>query len=199
MHYRLCVRMKPMEKIIRKIQAIASEKGKCLVAIDGRCSSGKSTYGEFLAKHLNATLLHMDDFFLRPEQRTPDRYAEAGGNVDRERFIEQILSVMDKSDKIMYQPFDCSVMKLGKVQYLPKKKIVIVEGCYSMHPDMIDYYDFRMFLHVNSEKQMNRIRKRNPDKAEIFRSKWIPLEEKYFKTFRTAKYSDVFIDTSLEW
>jgi uridine kinase len=191
--------MKPMEKIIRKIQAIASEKGKCLVAIDGRCSSGKSTYGEFLAKHLNATLLHMDDFFLRPEQRTPDRYAEAGGNVDRERFIEQILSVMDKSDKIMYQPFDCSVMKLGEVQYLPKKKIVIVEGCYSMHPDMIDYYDFRMFLHVNSEKQMNRIRKRNPDKAEIFRSKWIPLEEKYFKTFRTAKYSDVFIDTSLEW
>lgn len=188
-----------MEKVIRKIQAIASEKGKCLVAIDGRCSSGKTTYGDFLAKHLNATLLHMDDFFLRPEQRTPERYAEPGGNVDRERFLEQILSVMDRNDTIMYQPFDCDVMKLGEVRYLPKTKIVIVEGCYSMHPDLIDYYDFRMFLHVNSEKQMNRIRKRNPDKAEIFRSKWIPLEEKYFKTFRTAKYSDVFIDTSLEW
>ena len=33
----------------------------------------------------------MDDFFLRPEQRRPERFAEPGGNVDRERFAAEVL------------------------------------------------------------------------------------------------------------
>lgn len=33
----------------------------------------------------------MDDFFLRIEQRTPERMTEVGGNVDYERFLETVL------------------------------------------------------------------------------------------------------------
>ena len=57
-----------------------------LVAIDGRCGSGKTTLGEYLKGQLDCNLFHMDDFFLRMEQRTPDRMKETGGNVDYERF-----------------------------------------------------------------------------------------------------------------
>ena len=56
-----------------------------LVAIDGRCGSGKTTLGEYLKGQLDCNLFHMDDFFLRMEQRTPDRMKETGGNVDYER------------------------------------------------------------------------------------------------------------------
>ena len=59
-----------------------------LVAIDGRCGSGKTTLGEYLKGQLDCNLFHMDDFFLRMEQRTPDRMKETGGNVDYERFYE---------------------------------------------------------------------------------------------------------------
>ena len=44
-----------------------------LVAIDGRCGSGKTTLGEYLKGQFDCNLFHMDDFFLRMEQRTPDR------------------------------------------------------------------------------------------------------------------------------
>lgn len=34
-----------------------------LVAIDGRCGSGKTTLGEYLKGQFDCNLFHMDDFF----------------------------------------------------------------------------------------------------------------------------------------
>ena len=62
-----------------------------LVAIDGMSASGKSTLGNLLKEKYQCNLFHMDDFFLRPEQRTKERLSEAGGNVDYKRFQEEIL------------------------------------------------------------------------------------------------------------
>ena len=62
-----------------------------LVAIDGNCTAGKSTLASLLEKEYDCNVFHMDDFFLRPEQRTPDRFAQVGGNVDYERFFEEVL------------------------------------------------------------------------------------------------------------
>ena len=53
-----------------------------LVAIDGMCGSGKTTLGQVLSKVYDCNLFHMDDFFLRPEQRTAERMAQDGGNVE---------------------------------------------------------------------------------------------------------------------
>lgn len=47
-----------------------------LVAIDGPCASGKTTLANALGGALGLTVFHMDDFFLRPSQRTPERLAE---------------------------------------------------------------------------------------------------------------------------
>ena len=40
------------------------------LAIEGGSASGKTTLGKILAERYDCTVLHMDDFFLRPEQRT---------------------------------------------------------------------------------------------------------------------------------
>ena len=71
---------------------LATNPGRPLIAaIDGRCASGKTTAAELLQKQFGWTVVHADDFFLRPEQRTPERYAEPGGNLDRERLREEVL------------------------------------------------------------------------------------------------------------
>lgn len=62
-----------------------------LIAIDGRCAAGKTTFAEKLSSIMECSVIHMDHFFLRPEQRTKERLAQAGGNVDRERFMEEVL------------------------------------------------------------------------------------------------------------
>ena len=46
------------------------------VAIDRPCASGKSTLGAALSEIYGCALIHMDDFFLRPEQRTSQRLSQ---------------------------------------------------------------------------------------------------------------------------
>ena len=82
-------RFKPAVDAIKEILKQEENTGRpILVAIDGRCGSGKTTLGEYLKGQLDCNLFHMDDFFLRMEQRTPDRMKETGGNVDYERFTK---------------------------------------------------------------------------------------------------------------
>ena len=48
------------------LQAVADLDAGALVAVDGRCGSGKSTLSELAARRLHCPLFHMDDFFLPP-------------------------------------------------------------------------------------------------------------------------------------
>ena len=77
--------------LVGRIKEILSEKGCVTVAIDGRCASGKTTLARALQEKIDCNVFAMDDYFLRPEQRTAERLSEAGGNVDRERFLREIL------------------------------------------------------------------------------------------------------------
>ena len=49
----------------------------------------------------------MDDFFLRPEQRTAQRLAQSGGNVDWERFQAEVLIPLRQGISFSYRPYDC--------------------------------------------------------------------------------------------
>ena len=63
-----------MDKIKQIIEEIESIKQDYIViAIDGRCASGKTTLAEKLAQYFHANVFHMDDYFLRKEQRTKER------------------------------------------------------------------------------------------------------------------------------
>ena len=46
-------------------------------------------------------------------------------------------------------------------------------------------YDLRVFLDIVPEEQLRRIRRRNgEEKAVMFQTRWIPMEERYFDAFR---------------
>ena len=137
-----------------------------LVAIDGRCGSGKTTLGEYLKGQFDCNLFHMDDFFLRMEQRTPDRMKETGGNVDYERFYETVLIPVQKKESVCYQPFSCKEWRLLDAYEIPYKRINIIEGSYSLHP------------YFGKPYQLN-----GEEKAKEFQEKWIPKEEAYFEKF----------------
>ena len=158
------------------------KEGTLTLAIEGRCASGKTTLGAILEDVYDCTLFHLDDFFLRPEQRTKERYAEVGGNIDRERFLSEVLIPLHQKEKsIEYRKFDCSVRELTQPEKVEVKPLTVIEGVYSMHTDLAPYYDFSVFLSIDGDLQKKRIEKRNtPEIASRFFDTWIPLEEKYF-------------------
>ena len=77
--------------LLAAVDQLLTQGQPVLVAIDGPCASGKSTLGAALAELYCCPLLHMDDFFLLPQDRTPERLAKPGENVDHERFDREVL------------------------------------------------------------------------------------------------------------
>lgn len=170
------------------------EKGAAVIAIEGGSASGKTTLGEMLAELYNCTIFHMDDFFLRPEQRTAERYAEPGGNVDRERFLEEVLIPLSENRPVDYRKFDCSTFRLAPPVRIVPEKLTVIEGVYSMHPELSGYYDFSVFLEISPELQSARISKRNsPQVARRFSDEWIPLERAYFSEMKVRERCDMLI------
>lgn len=170
------------------------EKGKLIIAVEGSSASGKTTLAEMLREIYGCTVFHMDDFFLRPEQRTPERYSEVGGNIDYERFLEEVLIPMKKGEVINYRRFDCAEMELLPPIHITPGNLTVVEGAYSTHPEFSGYYDFSVFLDISPELQKERILKRNmPEKAERFFNEWIPLENKYFSETDVKERCDLVV------
>lgn len=173
---------KVMLEIDRALAAAGDEQ--VVVAIDGMCGSGKSTMGRVLEEIYDCNLFHMDDFFLRPEQRTPERLAEPGGNVDYERFKLEVLDHLADSDGFSYQVYNCGIQALDGFVEVPYKKLNIIEGAYSQHPYFGEPYDLKFVCKISPEEQANRILKRNgPAMLERFKSVWIPMENRYFEAF----------------
>ena len=137
------------EAIICQIDKSRQAQLPYLVALDGRCASGKTTTAASIAEKyqkegLPCDIVHMDDFFLQPNQRTSARLAEPGGNVDYERVEAEVL-----------QP-----AKRG----------------------------------IDPEMQMQRILLRNgSERAEMFRNRWIPLEENYIAQCQVEEVCDLHL------
>lgn len=234
------------EAFINEISALSAESSHIIIAIDGRCGSGKTTLAAELASALDATVFHMDDFFLRAEQRTEERLKTPGEFVDHERFLEEILKPIcdkrsDSSRDLRYsQKPECSVeqvyskdsrfsRELGclnesgcssnsadspsdltrvflrrfshhtfqpeEPEEVTVKPVVIVEGTYSLHPNLRNYYDLKIFTTTDKETQLERIAKRNPKMLDMFINKWIPLEELYFESLNPKEFADYTIET----
>ena len=175
-------------------KATAWKEEGCVIAIDGRAASGKTTMAAQLKQVLQADVVQMDDFFLPPELRTLERLAEPGGNVHYERFQMEILPYIRAAEGFSYRRFDCSRMDYNGSREIGKAPFCIVEGSYSHHPIFGKYADITVFSCVDAEEQMRRIEKRNgPQMAEMFRTRWIPLEEKYFTAFSIRESADMEI------
>ena len=171
-----------LEIVKEEIKSILKEKETAIIAIDGRCGSGKTTLANAISEDFNCNVFHMDDFYLPLEKRTKERLDESGGNIDRQRFLEEVIVPARNGEAVFYKAFDCKLQSLKPTVTMKPKSIVIIEGSYSCHNDFYALYDLHVFLTISPETQKERIIKRNgEDGYKAFENKWIPFEEKYFK------------------
>ena len=185
--------MSTQESIYNRIEDLlaANSDMTVIVAIDGRCGGGKTTLADLLSQKFSCPVVHMDDFFLRPEQRTEERLQKAGENIDHERFFKEVLTPLKQGKAARFRPFDCALGRLAAPKEV-RGNLIIVEGSYSCHPNLWDQYDLRIFCDIDSDTQLKRIIKREgPQKAQMFESRWIPLEEKYFAEFDIYQRCDI--------
>ncbi len=170
---------------------------ECVVVIDGDSGSGKSTFAEILAHAFDANVYHADDYFLPFDRKTPERLSEAGGNLDRERMREEITYPLCDRRAVRYRKYNCSSGTLGDYIQPDGGKVSIIEGVYSMHPDLAVDGAVYVVLTVDSELQKKRILERNGEYIlSRYEKEWLPLEKHYFSELDPASRADFVFSVS---
>lgn len=157
------------------------DKPRLLVAIDGRCGSGKSSLSQLISSAYGAVVLHMDDFFQTEQQKAAGERAPVA-NIDGPR-LKAALTPLSKGEPFEFRPYDCLTGEYLPPRFIHPGRMAVVEGSYCLHPKIRLDYDVKIFLTIDYKTQLERIKVRNPDLYDRFVAEWIPNEEKYFRAF----------------
>ena len=167
-----------------------------LIALDGRCGSGKTTLAVQLAEQFPGSLtIHTDDYYLPPAQRVPGWEKIPCANMDLKRLRAEVLEPARAGQSFTYKAYSCREgVYLPPVPCQPAR-LVIVEGSYSHHPALTGYYDLRVFVTCSKAEQARRLQAREGARYPAFMERWIPLEEGYFAQYQIEENADLILDT----
>lgn len=183
---------------IARIETLLAERDCVFVAIDGPCTSGKTTFAAMLNRRFGGNPCCTWTISSSvPNSARRERFAEPGGNVDRERFETEVLAPLAAGQAAQYRPWDCHTGDFAVAYAVEPAQLTIVEGSYSMHPALRGYYDCMICLAVDPAEQLRRLERRNPRMLQRFVDEWIPLENRYFEATNIQAVADLLVDTAL--
>jgi uridine kinase len=178
-----------------RIETEMQSRPRLIAALEGGAAAGKTTLAKRLAAYFSAPVIAMDDFFLPPDMRTPERLSQPGGNIHFERFDAQVAAAVRAGRPIVYDVYDCHADCISAVREIKRAPLILVEGVYSLHPRYRDIYDLRFFLRTDAQTQDARLRARGPWAYQRFQDTWLPLEKAYFETENWEELCDLTLDT----
>jgi len=187
------------QQLFDRIDQLHDIKERVVIAIDGNSTAGKSSLAALLKGSFSCSVISMDHFFLKPYQRTPERLSQPGGNIDHDRFIDQVITPLKTGESFIYYPYDCKLDKQGGPVTVDNDTLIVIEGVYSMHPLFFNdrniqcIYDITVFLQIEEAEQKRRLLLRNKFLYERFINEWIPMENKYFEFYKIAEKCDFIV------
>ena len=175
--------------------ALAQQPTKPLVlALDGRCGSGKTTLADRLTRQFPASIvLHTDDFYLPPAQRVRGWEKTPCANMDLIRLRDEALRPAYEGQPVLYRAYSCRAGAYQPVQEFAAQPLVILEGSYSLHPALQTEFAVRVFVTCPPDVQAARLQAREGTRYAQFVQRWIPLEEAYLAAFRIRERADLVI------
>ena len=176
---------------------LANAAAPVVLALDGRCGSGKTTLATVLAQRFPASIvLHTDDFYLPPAQRVDGWEHIPCANMDLTRLRDEVLCPAKAGNPVPYRAYSCREGAYRPAQLLPAQPLVILEGSYSHHPLLTDREMLRVFVTCSKAEQTRRLQAREGARYANFAARWIPLEEGYFAQYGIEERADFVVDTT---
>ena len=167
-----------------------------LVALDGRCGSGKTTLAAQLAERFPQSItVHTDDFYLPPSRRVTGWESIPCANMDIQRLRDEVVAPARAGQAFSYQAYSCREGAYLPPRPLGSAPLVIVEGSYSCHPTLADCYDLKVFVACSKEEQARRLLAREGERYSGFTARWIPLEEGYFANYSIEENAEMMVVT----
>ena len=119
--------------------------------------------------------------------------SEGGGNLDYERFMEEVVKPIKNENSFVYSKYNCQTKEMIKEYMNMESKVIVIEGAYSLRPEFQAIYDLKVLMLIDSGLQKKRINQRNEKMYDKFINEWIPKENSYLKHFEIQTNCDFLI------
>lgn len=142
---------------------------RLLVAVDGVDASGKTTFAEWLAEALRlrgrgVQVIHVDDFMHvrsvrhRRGRNSPEGYFH--DSYDYESLTRYVLEPLSVSGDGWFRAGTVDrvrdVVIRRPLQYADGQTITIVEGLFLLRDELVDWWDYSVFLDVDTDAALAR-------------------------------------------
>jgi len=193
-----------IKELTTQIQTLKSHKTKpVFIAISGFGGSGKSTLAAELCENLtNCAIVPIDDFIVgaRSQRSTDWR------TFDRERLRRDVLEKARINKPLSYKRYnsgDWVSGQGGQLRMIRPAKFMIIEGCSVIHPSLMSYYDYSVWIDCSHKLAMENAKRRDRSETDLFGTDdtdrlwdevWGPNDKDYFNKFRPDKLASVLVE-----
>lgn len=180
--------------IAEKIRQIHFKNNPAIIAIDSFGGAGKSTLAKNLKNELgSATIVEVDDFFIFGMKSDANK-----SNFDRARLVEQVLKPLRQGKTASYQKSLDEANTLSEYYEVPTVGYVILEGVSSLHPDIAEYIDYKIWLDISAEDAKNRMIKRDREQGQDHGEKWNHWTDSY-QDYKNLHHPDASADLIVDY
>ena len=187
--------------VLSRIQALPKpRKRPFIIAISGFGGSGKTTLANQLKARLNGaqivSIVSIDSFGTHEWHRNAD-----WDNFDRNRFTNEVLKPARANRfplKYVHEPWPGNP---EETRVIPQTNYLIVEGCSIFHPDLLSYYDLKIWtdcpLDIATKRGMRRDRHVHKDEQDYYwQNIWMPNERDFLRKYHPDKAADITFNTN---
>jgi len=189
-----------------------------LVGIDGVDASGKTTLSDELINHLRKTnrpiIKASIDGFHNPKQvryrkgrNSPEGYYLDSFNY--QALIDKLLLPLSLNGSLQYRTKVFNFLDnrevVSPIQNANHNSILIMEGIFLFRPQIVKYWDFKIFLDVHFKITLKRNINRTMEiqylgsEQEIvdkYKKRYMPGQKLYFKDANPKEKADIVIDNN---
>jgi len=167
-----------------------------IVAIDGGGGAGKSTLADGIRDTIeDVAIIRCDDFYrrLRDFHASSFDAREAYETYfDWRRLRDDALVPLRSGKPARYQRYDWSSDRLAEWIETAPREVVVVEGVYSMRPELRAMLDAGIFVETPRERRLRRMLARGHN-AGNWIEPWMAAEDWYFANVRPKEYADLVV------
>ena len=169
-----------------------------LIAIDGFGAAGKTTLAGNLSQTLGSCpVIHMDDFCHPPSGQHGEWWGESirGYGFDVERCRDQVLLPARREQMIQYQKLDWDSFALVWTPPIDiTAPFLIIEGCCSLHRDLRDLYQLRVWLDSPGEGLFERVAARDGEHMlQHWTNDFLPAARAYEQDHDPRSFADIVL------
>lgn len=170
------------KELLNNIQNLSKP---AIVGISGFGGAGKSTLANDLAKTVGGYVVGVDAFF----KNTTDENYSLWEIIDFDRLEQEVLVPFQEGRDISYSAFDWENNTLGQKQEMPTTDLLIVEGVGLFRPNLMQYFDFSIWIDCPLDVAIARGKKRDKeeygqDHDQLWDGLWQRNDQDYQREYR---------------